>query len=191
MSDEMRWSPYEEEPPWEWLVRIARQAWQRIRPRPPKLTGADLVPEGADPICPRCILPHHPLASTCPHCGEIVNRWAPWMPYVWILVWGRAMWRILETRRLSLLICVGLVASGVGYVVTAAGLWGGIAPAGADMGRLAAWLTRPMACLGPFVPAYLAAGFRLVEVAVQRWRSWNLADDPGDHDSQPEGSQLP
>jgi hypothetical protein len=180
MSEETRWAPYGDEPPWEWLSRIARQAWRRLVGPPPEWTEADMVPEGAEPICPRCVLPHHPLAAICPHCGEIVSRWAPWMAYVWILVWGPALQRVVRQTRLSRLICLGLVVSGIGYVGESAGLrWMAVDPR-TPLGR-SEWMDIVQQTLWLlFSMADFAAGIRMCEAAARAWGSWRDAADSED-----------
>ena len=169
------WAPYGDEPPWEWLSRIAQQAWRRLVGPPPEWTEADTVPEGAEPICPRCVLPHHPLAAVCPHCGEIVSRWAPWMAYVWILVWGRGLWRTLARARLSMLLCVGLVFAGLDYLSQAAWMWLGAA----DLirHRRNYWFLDWFLLHVWYVPVYLLVAIRMWEKSARAWGSWRLTDD--------------
>jgi len=175
MSDETRWAPYGDEPPWEWLPRIARQAWRRLAGPPPEWAEADLVPQGAEPICPRCVLPHHPLAAICPHCGEIVTRWAVIMEPPWIVVWGLGLWRILARARLSRLICVGLLLTGVGYLADAAWIWFGAADLIRHRGR--DWFLDWSVLHVWYVPVYLLVAIRVWEKSARAWGSWRLTED--------------
>jgi hypothetical protein len=177
MSEETRWAPYGDEPPWQWLLRIARQAWRRVKPRPPELTGADIVPEGAEPICPRCVLPHHPLAAVCPYCGEIVTRWAVIMEPPWIFVWGLGLWRLLRRSRLSRLVCLGLIVSGIGYLWDSAGVWYVTVGLWRDRG-VHDWIEKgcQIASL-PFAIVWFAVGVRMWEAAARAWGSWRLPED--------------
>jgi hypothetical protein len=156
--------------------RPAGWLWRRIAGPPPELTEADIVPPEAEPICPRCILPHHPLLAVCPECGEVVSRWAPLMSPAYIFIWGRAMWRIMGQSRLSGLICVGLVVSGVGYLVQAALIWlGFIRPP--SWGEQQWWERLELSELVS-VPICLAVAFRMWEKATRAWGSWREAEEP-------------
>jgi hypothetical protein len=173
MAEETRWAPHGDEPPEQWLPRIARQAFRWLAGPPPEWTEADIVPEGADPICRVCILPYHPLAAICPHCGEIVTRWATLMEPPWIFVWGLGLWRILARARLSRLLCVGLLLSGLGWLGDAAMLWLGTAKA--MRSRPDGWLLELRHV--PYAVLYFAVAVRMWEAAARAWGSWRLTED--------------
>ncbi len=173
MSEETRWAPYGDEPPWEWLLRIERQALRRLAGPPPELLESDIVPEGAEPICRVCILPHHPLAAICPHCGEIVSRWATLMEPPWIFVWGPALQRVLRQARLSRLVCAGLVLSGIHRLVEAGWMWLGTAEAVRARGE--DWLLDLRYV--PYAVLYFVVAIRMWEAVARAWGSWRLTDD--------------
>jgi hypothetical protein len=173
MAEETRWPPYGDEPPWQWLPRVARQAWRRVWPGPRDLTEADIVPAGAEPICRVCILPYHPLAAICPHCGEIVSRWATLMEPPWIFVWGLSLWRILARARLSRLLCVGLVLSGLGWLGDAASMW----LAFMQSFRAPGWWGEYPGLYTWYVVVYVLVAFRMWEAAARAWGSWRLTED--------------
>lgn len=165
------------EPPWERVRRWYRALRRRLSLRPSGLTPADVVPPGALPICPACILPHHPMTRLCPECGEIVSPYATMMPFVWIFVWGPKLQRVVRQERLSRLLWVGLLVSAFDLLGKSAGGYGMVmVPSGApDYGVV-------FGVLHWFVLAavYLGAAFQMIEAAVQKWGTWReeAAEEP-------------
>jgi hypothetical protein len=169
-------SPFDVETFDEWVQRKARALWRRIVGPPPELTEADTVAEGAFPICPSCTFPHHPLATRCTFCSEIVSPYATSMAFVWIWVWGPKLQRVMRQRRLTPLLCAGLVVQGAVYVAGLAGIAGDLLGFGVP-------LTLPL------VPAYVVsgliflvsgiAGFRMLEAGISRWGTWRDDSEGG------------
>ncbi|MGD0110515.1 MAG: hypothetical protein ABSD48_01485 [Armatimonadota bacterium] len=163
-------SPFDTETFGEWVLRNEKAIWRWIAGPPPELTEADIVAEGAFPICPSCTFPHHPLATRCRFCNEIVSRYATSMGFVWIWVWGPKLQRVMKQRRLTPLLCAGLVFQGAVYVV-------GLTGVASDL----AGSHRPPLVL-PLVLTYLIsgliylvggiAGFRMMEAGISRWGTW-------------------
>lgn len=44
----------------------------------------DFVPDDAQPLCPKCLKPCHPLQNYCGNCdsNEVINPMASYMPFV-------------------------------------------------------------------------------------------------------------
>ncbi len=155
----------DEEGPEGWRVRLLRQLEGRKWWPRPKLDESDIVPEGALPICPSCVLPHHPLATVCPECGEIVSRYAALFPLPYVWIWGRALQRAVRQPRLSRLVCAGLLVQALSnardatYLLLAShvreGLYWGI-----------------IIIPGIMSLASLAAAFQTVGSVVRRWGTW-------------------
>lgn len=161
------------EPPWEGFRRWYRWLRRRLSLKPRDLTPADRVPPGAQPICPECVLPHHPAAARCPNCGEIVSRYATSMAYVWILVWGLKLQRVVRQERLSRLLWAGLVVSAVKIVADLLFSWGMVLCAPAE-GPQVGWAMQALSLLhwALLVAIYLGAAFQMFEAAVQKWGTW-------------------
>lgn len=98
------------------------------------------------------------------------------MEPVWIFIWGRAMWRVMGQSRLSRLICVGLVVSGVGYLAQAALVWLGFIrpPSWVEQ----QWWERPELPYLASVPICLVVAFRVWEKAARAWGSGREAEEP-------------
>ena len=160
-------------PGWESLRDWYRRLRQWLSFRPRDLTPADTVPPGALPICPSCVQPHHPAAARCPNCGEIVSRYATSMGYVWILVWGPKLQRVVRQCRLSRLLCAGLLVSSISFVAELLVGWGDIL-FGARTGWGFGWPLRAVALLtwAALVVAHFGAACQMLEAAVQKWGTW-------------------
>ena len=170
------------EPPWDGVRRWYWRLRRRLSLRPTGLTPADVVPPGARPICPRCVLPHHPAAARCPNCWEIISRYATLMPFVWIWVWGPRLQRVVRQERLSRLLWAGLLVSSVSYLAGSLGWW------------LLQPLSRTYAGTGPVwvlqgpilsvslvgTAVYLGAAFQMLKAVVQKWGTWreDAAEEP-------------
>ena len=163
------------EPPWEGFRRWYRALRRRLSLKPSGLTPADIVPPGAQPICPACVLPHHPGAARCPNCGEIVSPYATIMPFVWIFVWGPKLQRVVRQERLSRLLWVGLLVSAFSMLGRSAEAYAMAPSALPDYGVVLGvlhWLV--------LTAVYLGAGFQMIEAAVQKWGTWReeAAEEP-------------
>jgi len=162
---------------WDWYRRLRQ--WLSVRPG--DLTPADIVPPGALPICPSCVQPHHPAAARCPNCHEIVSRYATSMEYVWILVWGPKLQRVVRQSRLSRLLCAGLLVSSIGFVGDLLGIWMVLFSA-AWTPREFWWPLRALALLTwvVMVVACFGAACQMIEAAVQKWGTWRDEGDAGE-----------
>ena len=165
----------------DWYRRLRQ--WLSFRPR--DLTPADVVPPGALPICPSCVQPHHPAAARCPNCREIVSRYATSMGYVWILVWGPKLQRVVRQCRLSRLLCAGLLVSSIGFVAELLVGWGDIL-FGARTGWGFGWPLRAVALLtwAALVVAHFGAACQMFEAVVRKWGTWR---DNGEAGEEPAG----
>lgn len=157
------------------LGDVLGRLWQRLVGPPPELTEADVVPAGAEPLCPRCLLPYAEGMKLCPNCGNIVSRWATTMAYVWILVWGPALQRVMRQARLSRLICVGLVLSGADYLAQAVAT--SLVAADSIRTPAADWLGRAAVLSVPVAILYFAVAMRMWEAVVRAWGSWKQTED--------------
>jgi hypothetical protein len=163
---------------WESLRDWHRWLRRRLSFRPRDLTPADIVPPGALPICPSCVRPHHPAAARCPNCGEIVSRYATSMEYVWILVWGPKLRRVVRQSRLSRMLCAGLLVTSIGFVAELLIVWLGVL-----FGNWTHWeVWWPLRAVGLLtwvvvVVAYYGSACRMFEAVVQNWGTWR---DEGD-----------
>ena len=154
---------------WDWCRRLRQ--WLSVRPG--DLTPADIVPPGALPICPSCVQPHHPAAARCPNCREIVSRYATSMGYVWILVWGPKLQRVVRQCRLSRLLCAGLLVSSIGFVAELLAFSMAL-PSGAETPWELWWPLRAVALLTwvVLVVAYFGAACQMFEAVVRKWGTW-------------------
>ncbi|MCJ7822359.1 MAG: hypothetical protein MUQ26_04645 [Armatimonadetes bacterium] len=166
---------------WDWYRRLRQ--WLSLRPG--DLTPADIVPPGALPICPSCVQPHHPAAARCPNCREIVSRYATSMGYVWILVWGPKLQRVVRQCRLSRLLCAGLLVSSIGFVANLLAVWVDLL-SGVRTPWEPWWPLWAVALLTwvVLVVAYFGAACQMLEAAVQKWGTWR---DEGDAEEEPTG----
>jgi len=175
----------ESERPWKRFRRWYRELRRRFMLRPRDLTPADIVPWGAQPICPACILPHHPMARLCPECGEIVSPYATIMPFVWIFVWGPRLQRVVRQGRLSRLLCAGLLVSALGYLAGSLSWWPQalLPPTYAEAEPV--WvLQAPILSVSLVLTAvHLGAAFRMLEAAIRAWGTWrqDTAEEPADN----------
>ena len=68
----------------------------------------EFIPEGAWPICPKCLTACHPLQFYCHNCdsNEAINPLASYMPFVRIRfnagMIGKLGWKILYDKELSI-----------------------------------------------------------------------------------------
>lgn len=160
-------------PGWEGMRDWYRKLRRRLSFRPRDLTPADIVPPGALPICPSCVQPHHPAAARCPNCREIVSRYATSMEYVWILVWGPKLQRVVRQSRLSRLLCAGLLVSSIGFVADLLIVWVGVF-LGNRTHWEAWWPLRAVALLAwvVVVVAYFGSACQMFEAVVRKWGTW-------------------
>jgi hypothetical protein len=166
---------------WDWYRRLRQ--WLSVRPG--DLTPADIVPPGALPICPSCVQPHHPAAARCPNCHEIVSRYATSMEYVWILVWGPKLQRVVRQSRLSRLLCAGLLVSSISFVAELLVSW--VDVLFGDRTRWEHWWPlRALALLTwvVLVVTYFGAACQMFEAVVRKWGTWR---DEGDAGEEPIG----
>ena len=101
---------------WDFL----RPWWQEFYRRylaPPPPTEADLIHPDAQPICPTCTEPHHPLLSRCPHCGEFVGPFNTILYLDWVYIWGRGMSDLVWRRKLTSLLRAGMLMLAIFYLV--------------------------------------------------------------------------
>ncbi len=83
---------------------------------PPPPTEANLVHPDAEPICPACTEPHHPLLSRCPHCGEFVGPYHTLLYLDWVYIWGRGMSELVWQRQLTPLLRAGMIVLALSYL---------------------------------------------------------------------------
>lgn len=156
-----------ERAPYQGFLAWLRWLWGWTLGGKPELTGADIVPPGAEPICPSCVLPHHPLDARCPHCNEIVTPYATVMPFVWIFVWGPRLRRIVYSERLSPLLRWGLLLQGILYLGSVVAPYLDVTPFTQDMPLWTVRLLYTGYGLAYGVPTAIA-GLRMIEAAARR-----------------------
>ena len=160
-GDESEGAPYQAFLAWlRWL-------WRWTLGGKPELTGADIVPPGAEPICPRCVLPHHPLEARCPHCNQIVTPYATVMPFVWIFVWGPRLHRVVYSERLSPLLRWGLLLQGISCFTSVFAAYVLVSPFGENVSLWTVRLLYAGYGLAWGVPTAIA-GLRMIEAAARR-----------------------
>jgi len=182
MGDEdWRLRELEREPPLSWLVGHLRRLWLAAKGPPPTLEPSDLVPPDAWPICPECIVAHHPVTRYCPACGEWVGPYRAMVYPDLIWIWGRGLWRLMRRQSVSKIVWFGLLCLGIGN------LHSGVASI------LAHWFPREIpksesvwvvkgtgAVTAAFGIVYAVAGARFLSAAKRTWGSWReLAADQG------------
>jgi len=168
MGDEEDPGRFEDRPPWFYAGQALLRLWERLKGPDPEWTEADMVAPGAEPICPACVRPHHPLMKRCPNCGEIVSPYATMMAFVWIWVWGPKLQRVMRQERLSRLLWAGLVVSSISFLGVAYEWFWAIPGRRWEMESVVLCLLGAVSA--SLVP--LTASFQMLEAAIRRWGSW-------------------
>jgi hypothetical protein len=178
-EEDWRLRELETEPPLTWLLGHLRLVWRRLRGPAPELLPSDIVPADAWPVCPECIVAHHPVLSYCPACGEPVGpyRALRYLDLVWI--WGKGLWRLVERRSVSRVVWAGLVCLGLDELNSGVTMVLAHWFPGETLGREYAWAVRAegalMAATGI---VYALVGVRFLSAAKRTWGSWReLAED--------------
>ena len=86
----------------------------------------DFVPDGAWPLCPKCLTPCRPLEYYCPHCGsnDAINPLTPYIPFlnirfnydIFCTMW-RKIWYDPQTLMVSRLFYLLMIALFVPFFI--------------------------------------------------------------------------
>jgi len=187
MGDEdWRLRELEKEPPLTWLIGHLGRFWQRLKGSPPEVLPSDVVPPDAWPVCPECIVAHHPLTKYCPVCGESVGTYRAMVYPDLIWIWGRGLWRLMKRQSVSKLVWFGILCLGVdnldsGVTSILSHWFPGEIPKSESV-----WAARATgAFTAAFGVVYAVAGARFLLAAKRTWGSWREpAADEGEREDE-------